>query len=65
MYDPTEHPVAETIADAIIVYVNSLLSAIVFINIFQLEVSLSEYFVIAYFATMYVFVMKWWLSIGL
>lgn len=65
LYDPVEHPVAETVADLIVTYVNSLMSTVLFVNIFQLQVSTSEYFAVAYFATMYIFTMKWWLSIDL
>lgn len=64
-YDPAEHPVAETIADLICVYVNSLIFSFLFTCIFQLNCSFVEHFVLAYFATMYVFTMKWWLSIDL
>jgi len=65
LYDPFEHPVAETIADLIVTYIDSLLFTVVFVNMFQLQVSVSEYFAVAYFATMYIFTMKWWLSIDL
>lgn len=64
-YDPTEHPVAETIADLISTYINSLVYTVIFVSVFQLQLSVSEYFVVAYFAAMYVFTMKWWLSIDL
>lgn len=64
-YDPAEHPVAETIADLICVYVDNLIFSFLFTCIFQLNCNFVEHLVVAYFATIYIFTMKWWLSIDL
>lgn len=64
-YDPAEHPVAETIADLICVYVDSFIFSFLFTFIFQLNCNFVEHLAVAYFAAMYVFTMKWWLSIDL